>query len=109
MSVPRSETVLETSPDVRSENRSTTAPPAFVAQLSERVLRTRTQADSAVEEGEEDLADALLSELEGLLRLAEAHDVLLPDTAAYLEQRRAPSAARPVVVDLTEPRAPQEA
>ena len=108
MSVPQSEAVLETSPDVPGDPRTTTAPPAFVAHLSERVLRTRSQADSASADGEDDLAEALLSELESLLRLAEAHDVLLPEVAAYLEQRRTPSAG-PVVVDLTGSEAPQQA
>ncbi|NAZ82308.1 hypothetical protein GTR02_10810 [Kineococcus sp. R8] len=103
MSVPQSGTTLETSTDVRSDH-PTTAPPAFVAQLSERILRTRSSVDSASAEGDDDLAEAHLAELESLLRLAEAHDVELPDTAAYLARRRAP-----VSVDLTASRTPQEA
>lgn len=103
MSVPQSETVLETSSDVRSD-RPTSAPPAFVAQLSERVQRTRSTIETASADGEDDLAEAHLSELESLLHLAEAHDVQLPDTAAYLAQRRAPA-----TIDLTAARTPQEA
>jgi hypothetical protein len=103
VSVPQSETVLETSPDVRSD-RPTSAPPAFVAQLSERVQRTRSTIETASADGEDDLAEAHLSELESLLRLAEAHDVQLPDTAAYLAQRRAPA-----TIDLTGARTPQQA
>ncbi|MCI2240397.1 hypothetical protein MO973_45370 [Paenibacillus sp. TRM 82003] len=61
-----------------------TAPPAFVAELSERVQQTRATIDSATAAGEEELAAAHLGELEGLVDLAAAHDVALPDTVAYL-------------------------
>jgi len=101
--VPQSETVLETSSDARG-GRPTSAPPAFVAQLSERVQRARSTIETASADGEDDLVEAHLSELESLLRLAEAHDVQLPDTAAYLAQRR-----EPATIDLTGVRAPQQA
>ncbi|WP_337063352.1 hypothetical protein [Kineococcus sp. G2] len=87
--------------------------PAFVAELSERVQQTRATIDSATAAGEEELAAAHLGELEGLVDLAAAHDVALPDTVAYLAAQQAePSAAqqpepqaaeRPAAVDLTLP------
>ena len=58
--------------------------PTFVAELSERVQRTRTTIDSAAANGDDDLAQALLDDLEALVDLAAAHDVALPDTVAYL-------------------------
>ncbi|WP_432488123.1 hypothetical protein [Kineococcus sp. SYSU DK018] len=89
------------------------APPAFVAELSERVQQTRATIDSATAAGEDELAAAHLGELEGLVDLAAAHDVALPDTVAYLAEQQSTeqSGGRPVeqrvpgqaprVVDLT--------
>ncbi|MFD0485291.1 hypothetical protein ACFQ46_22065 [Kineococcus sp. GCM10028916] len=58
--------------------------PTFVAELSERVQRTRATIDSAAANGDDDLAQAFLDDLEALVDLAAAHDVALPDTVAYL-------------------------
>lgn len=58
--------------------------PSFVAELSERVQRTRATIDSAAASGDDDLAQAFLDDLEALVDLAAAHDVALPDTVAYL-------------------------
>ncbi|MEZ0163757.1 hypothetical protein AB2L27_03125 [Kineococcus sp. LSe6-4] len=65
---------------------STTAEtsPTFVAELSDRVQRTRATIDTAAAAGDEHLAQALLDDLEALVDLAAAHDVALPDTVAYL-------------------------
>ncbi|NAZ87439.1 hypothetical protein [Kineococcus indalonis] len=80
-------TAQEPRPDgsTTPENETTrSAPPAFVAELSERVQQTRATIESATAAGEEELAAAHLGELEGLVDLAAAHDVALPDTVAYL-------------------------
>ncbi|WP_432571955.1 hypothetical protein [Kineococcus sp. SYSU DK005] len=74
------------------------APPVFVAELSERVQQTRATIDSATAAGEEELAAAHLGELEGLVHLAAAHDVALPDTVAYLSEQRS---GQERVVDVT--------
>jgi len=73
------------------------ASPAFVAELSERVLATRATIDSAAAAGDEDLALAHLGELESLVDLARAHDVALPDTVAYLQMQQ----TGPLVIDLS--------
>lgn len=78
------------------------ASPAFVAELSERVLATRATIDSAAAAGDEDLALAHLGELESLVDLAAEHDLTLPDTVAYLEKHQ----TGPIVIDLA--RAEQE-
>ena len=70
--------------------------PSFVAELSERVQRTRATIDSAAASGDDDLAQALLDDLEALVDLAADHDVALPDTVAYLADRQPGR-----VVDLT--------
>lgn len=70
--------------------------PTFVAELSERVQRTRATIDSAAANGDDDLAQALLDDLEALVDLAAAHDVALPDTVAYLAHHQPGR-----VVDLT--------
>ncbi|WP_380161677.1 hypothetical protein [Kineococcus sp. R86509] len=62
--------------------------PTFVAELSERVQRTRATIDSAAANGDDDLAQAFLDDLEALVDLAAAHDVALPDTVAYLADRQ---------------------
>lgn len=62
--------------------------PTFVAELSERVQRTRATIDSAAANGDDDLAQAFLDDLEALVDLAAAHDVALPDTVAYLADHR---------------------
>ena len=61
-----------------------TTSPTFVAELSDRVQRTRATIDSAAAAGDDDLAQALLDDLEALVDLAAAHDVAMPDTVAYL-------------------------
>lgn len=71
-------------PQTPTEARGTS--PAFVAELAERVQQTRATIDSAAAAGDDDLAEAHLGELEGLLTLAADHDVVLPDTAAYLAE-----------------------
>ena len=70
--------------------------PTFVAELSERVQRTRATIDSAAAAGDDDLAQAHLDDLEALVDLATAHDVALPDTVAYLAENRPGQ-----VIDLT--------
>lgn len=82
----------------------TGASPAFVAELSERVLATRATIDSAAAAGDEDLALAHLGELESLVDLARAHDVALPDTVAYLEMQQ----TGPLVIDLSTLRVAEE-
>jgi len=62
--------------------------PTFVAELSDRVQRTRATIDSAAAQGDDDLAQALLDDLEALVDLAAAHDVAMPDTVAYLADRQ---------------------
>lgn len=74
----------------------TSASPAFVAELSERVQATRATIDSAAAAGDEDLALAHLGELESLVDLAAEHDLALPDTVAYIEQHQ----TGPIVIDL---------
>ncbi|WP_369052356.1 hypothetical protein [Kineococcus terrestris] len=79
-----------------------TVPAAFVAELTERVRRTRTTIEAAAAAGEDDLVEAHLAELESLVRLAAAHDVALPDVLAYLDGHRAPvDLTGAHVVDLT--------
>ncbi|WP_106206833.1 hypothetical protein [Kineococcus rhizosphaerae] len=70
------------------EPRTTQTSPTFVAELSDRVQRTRATIDSAAAAGDDDLAQALLDDLEALVDLAAAQDVALPDTVAYLADRR---------------------
>ncbi len=67
---------------------ATDTSPAFVAELSDRVRRTRATIDSAAAAGDDDLAQALLDDLEGLVELASAHDVALPDTVEYLARNQ---------------------
>ncbi|WP_432495692.1 hypothetical protein [Kineococcus gypseus] len=100
-------------PPVATGDGSTpSAPPAFVAELSERVQQTRATIECATAAGEDELAAAHLGELEGLVDLAAAHDVALPDAVAYLagradgadgaeDPRARDGGSRPAVVDLT--------
>ena len=83
-------------PQPTTETGSTT--PTFVAELSERVQRTRATIDSAAAAGDDDLAQAFLDDLESLVDLAAAHDVALPDTVAYLADQQ----VRRHAVDLRE-------
>ncbi|GAB3460136.1 hypothetical protein [Kineococcus endophyticus] len=69
---------------VHEPSTSVETSPTFVAELSDRVQRTRATIDSAAAAGDDDLAQALLDDLEALVDLATAHDVALPDTVAYL-------------------------
>lgn len=78
--------VQEPSTAVELTLESTT--PTFVAELSERVQRTRATIDSAAAAGDDDLAQALLDDLEALVDLATAHDLAMPDTLAYLADRQ---------------------
>ncbi|WP_432537453.1 hypothetical protein [Kineococcus arenarius] len=98
----------ETTTSVPDGETARCAPPAFVAGLSERVQQTRATIESATAAGEEELAAAHRGELEGLVDLAAAHDVALPDTVAYLAEQaeqagEAPGGAPDRVIDLTVP------
>ncbi|WP_432496787.1 hypothetical protein [Kineococcus auxinigenes] len=95
----------ETTTSVPDGETARCAPPAFVAGLSERVQQTRATIESATAAGEEELAAAHRGELEGLVDLAAAHDVALPDTVAYLAEQSGerPAAAPDRVIDLTVP------
>lgn len=73
---------------VHEPSTSVETSPTFVAELSDRVQRTRVTIDTAAAAGDDDLAQALLDDLEALVDLAAAHDVALPDTVAYLASRQ---------------------
>ncbi|MFB9377934.1 hypothetical protein ACFFKU_10260 [Kineococcus gynurae] len=80
-------------------DRPTPLAPSFAAELENRVTELRLAVEAAAAAGDDHLAEALLDELEGLVELAAANDVLLLDAADLVARHRGAGDTPAVLAD----------